>query len=394
MVDFTAIETKEQSEWRQEVRDFLRSEPPPDFDWDYDEDDAGWATMQAWWRKVGKKGWVSPGWPKQYYGLDRPAIDKWILMDEFANAKAPDYPGIGMSVADHVIRLGTHEQRLKHLKGIASAEIVWGEGFTEPEAGSDLASLETRAVRDGDEWVINGQKTFGTAAHRSQWMLVFARTDPSVPKHAGLTCFVVPLDTPGITMQPLWNIAGGRQNQTFFDNVRVPLDAVIGEVNRAWQQVWFRIGGERLDRGGPSPSLRSIKLYHAFEVIKEYCRDTVRNGKPLSQDSHIRMLLAELQIGVEHVRLLDYEAFWQFTAKEPSPYGGYLSQAVYKELEPRFAQICMEILGPLAQVQLGTFAPAGGVFDRNYRASFGNHAGGTSQLKRMVLATRGLGLPR
>lgn len=395
-MDLSIDTLPQQQQWRREVSDFLDRELPPafDFEWDYNEDDQDWQTARDFWKKVGQKGWVSLTWPNEYYGSQRTPIEKWILHEEFNKRNAPEYPGIGLSVADSVLRLGTPEQRLRFLKGIASADILWGEGFTEPDHGSDLAGLETRAVRDGDEWVINGQKTFGTAAHRCEWMFVFARTNLDVPKHAGISAFAVPLDTPGVTLQPMVNLAGGRQNMTFFDNVRVPQDHLIGDVNEGWRQVWFHLGGEQLDRGGPAPSMRNFRMAYVLDKLIQFCKETKRHGMPLGNDPVVRLQIADLLIGVEAIKLLEYESFWRFESGKSSEFGPYLPAAYLKEFQPRFAQSCMEILGPAAQIQSGRWAPLAGAVDRMYRASYGNHAGGTSQVKRMVLATRGLGLPR
>jgi alkylation response protein AidB-like acyl-CoA dehydrogenase len=397
MVDFSIEDGPEQQQWRAEVRAFLDAELEErivGFDWDYDENDELWAATRDFWRKVGQRGWIGSTWPKEFGGGGKSAVDKWILHEELVRYRAPDYPGIGLQVASHVLRLGTDEQRKQHVRGVATADILWGEGYTEPDAGSDLASLTTTAVRDGDEWVINGQKTFGTAGHRAEWMAVFARTDPTVPKHAGLTCFLVKIDTPGISMTPMRNLAGGRQNATFFDNVRVPLTGQLGTVNRGWQEVWFQLGGERLDRGAPAPSVREGRLTDVLDMVIEYCKETKRDGRPLSEHADIRAQLADLLIGVESLKLFEYESFWRSTTGTHSNYGGYLAQAYYKEFWPRFAQQCMEIIGPLAIVYAGKYAPLAGAVDALYRTSFGNHAGGTSQVKRMVLATRALGLPR
>lgn len=399
MVDLCPDDTAELKAWRQEVRAFLDEALPGgmDFDYDYDEDPDRWKTYLEFWRKVGQKGWVSLTWPKEYYGQGRSAIERWIMQEEFSAYGAPSYPVIGMAVANAIMRLGTHEQRLQHLKGIADVTVLWGEGYTEPAAGSDLAALTTKAVFDGKDWILSGQKTLGTAAHHCQWMSVLARTDPDAPRHASITCFLVKLDSPGITMLPLHNIADGQQNQTFFDEVRVPADCVLGEVNNAWSQVWFGMGGERLDRGGPTPEPWDFRLVNMLTRVMRYCRETKRNGIPLSEDPVIRLKLGELMMGVEAVKMLVYEFYSTAVSKSPRGFGQatmHLQQTVYKEFWPRLAQTCMEIVGPMAQIEGGKWAQLGGKFERYYRASFGNHAGGTSQLKRMVLATRGLGLPR
>lgn len=396
MVDFSTDDPRHSS-WREEVRAFLddaMDDRLRGFDWDYSEDDELWAMTRDFWRKAGARGWVGVTWPKELGGAGKTALENWILNEEMVNRQAPGYPGIGEQVAHHVMRLGTDEQRKQHVRGVATAEVLWGEGFTEPDSGSDLASLQTTAVRDGDEWVINGQKTFGTSAHRAEWMAVLARTDPHAPKHAGITCFLVPSNLPGMTMAPLYNLAGGRQNMTYFDNVRVPLSAQLGDLNRAWQQVWFRLGGDKLAHDPPTTGVRQARLGDVLDMVIEYCKETRRNGTLLSEDPATRAQLAELMIGVDSIRMFEFDSFWRADSGNPADYGGYLSQAFYKEFWPHFAQKCMEILGPLSIVYAGKYAPLGGAVESLYRTSFANHAGGTSQLKRMVLATRALGLPR
>jgi alkylation response protein AidB-like acyl-CoA dehydrogenase len=192
----------------------------------------------------------------------------------------------------------------------------------------------------------------------------------------------------------MYNLAGGRQIMTFFDDVRIPLDCQLGDVNRAWQQIWFRLGGERLDKGAPGPNVREGRLAEVFDMVIEYCKETKRNGRLLSEDPVVRAKLADLMIGIDSLKMFEFENFWRATTGNPADYGGYLAAAYYKEFWPRFAQECMEILGPLSIVYAGKYAPLAGAVEQLYRTSFGNHAGGTSQVKRMVVATRGLGLPR
>jgi alkylation response protein AidB-like acyl-CoA dehydrogenase len=277
---------------------------------------------------------------------------------------------------------------------MAAGEIMWAEGYTEPNSGSDLASLRTRAVRDGDEWVIDGQKTFCTAGHHCNWIIIAARTDPDYEKrHKGISYFVAPMDTPGIELRPLMNLADGRQNLVFLDDVHVPADRMLGDLNQGWTQIWFGMGGNAIptfdsDDPGPEQEYEPGPTGHAWvlDQLVQYCRTTTRNGVLLSDDPVVRMQLADLAIGVEVEKLLGYEG--------GCAYGTHLHQAITKEFQPEFGQTCMEILGPLGQVQTGEWAPLAGEIDRIYRRSFGNHAGGTSQVKRMVVATRGLGLPR
>ena len=222
-------------------------------------------------------------------------------------------------------------------------------------------------------------------------MFVAARTDPEAPKHAGISYFAVALDAPGVSMAPLWNIGGGRQNNTYFDNVRVPLDHLLGEEGGFWRTVWFSVGGPG---AGPVPSGQAEEMGHIHRQLIDYCRETNRNGAPMIHDARVRRQLTELTVGIEIMKALDYDALWRFQAREPSKYGAFFPAAVGKEYAPVFVQQCMELLGPVGQIQTGRWAPLAGAVDRMYRQAYGNHAGGTSQLKRMVMATRGLGLPR
>ena len=180
-----------------------------------------------------------------------------VVQEEFDRRRAGGFAGIGMQVGPAILRLGTEEQKAAFLPGMAAGEIMWAEGYTEPDSGSDLASLRTRAVPDGDEWVIDGQKTFCTAGHHCNWMIIAARTDPDASKrHKGISYFLSPIDAPGLQLRPLDNLADGRQNLVFLDDLRVPADRMLGDLNQGWQQVWFGIGGNPIptfDDDDPGP---------------------------------------------------------------------------------------------------------------------------------------------
>jgi alkylation response protein AidB-like acyl-CoA dehydrogenase len=382
---------------REEVRDWLADELPAEyegFQWDFEEEPDRWTFYRQFWHKQGAKGWLEPGWPKEYGGLEYSPQSCEVLRQEFGRRRAGGFAGIGASVGPCILRLGTDEQKKAFLPGMAAGEIMWGEGYTEPDSGSDLASLRTRAEQDGDDWVITGTKTFCTAGHHCNWIIIAARTDPDPTKrHNGLSYFLSPMDAPGIELRPLYNIADGRQNLVIIDELRVPADRLLGDLNCGWPQIWFGLGGNPIpvfeeDDPGPQTHFEPPLTGHAWIVneLVQYCRETEVDDRPLIEDPMVRQQLAQLAVGVEVERVLSYE--------RSCPYGGHLHQAITKEYQPRFAQECMEILGPLAQIQTGPLAPLRGEIDRIYRRSFGNHAGGTSQLKRMVVATRFLGLPR
>jgi alkylation response protein AidB-like acyl-CoA dehydrogenase len=200
-------------------------------------------------------------------------------------------------------------------------------------------------------------------------------------------------------MLPLHNMADGQQNQTFFDNVRVPVENLIGTPHQAWTQVWFGQGGEQLDRAGVAPEGWVFRVVRTLNQIRKFVHETTRNGRPLIEDPLVRQQLAELEMSVQIVRLQWMDSYSTWSTKKIR-YGSSpvlapnINWTYFKELAPRFTQICMEIVGPAAQIQSGPWAHLEGKLEKAFRASFGNHAGGTPQLKRMTLATRGLGLPR
>jgi alkylation response protein AidB-like acyl-CoA dehydrogenase len=382
---------------RQDVRAWLAAELPPEyegFQWDFEEDPDRWAFYRQFWKKQGSQRWLEPTWPREYGGAEMSQRQARIIQEEFDRRRAGGLAGIGMQVGPAILRLGTDEQKAFFLPRMAAGQIMWAEGYTEPDAGSDLASLRTRAVLDGDEWVIDGQKTFCTAGHHCNWMIIAARTDPDASKrHKGISYFFAPLPSSGIELRPLENIADGRQNLVLIDGLRVPAHRMLGDLNQGWQQVWFGLGGNPIpsfadDDPGPEEEYEPGPTGHAWvlDELVRYCQATTRHGQPLIDDPVVRSQLAELEIGVEIEKLLWYEG--------QCSYGFHLHAAIFKEFQPEFAQTCMEILGPLGQIQRGEWAPLAGEIDRIYRRSFGNHAGGTSQVKRMVVATRALGLPR
>ncbi len=382
---------------REEVRTWLEEELPAEyegFNWDFVEAPDQWVFYEEFWRKQGAKRWLEPAWAHEYGGADMGPRAARVVREEFGRRRAGGLVGIGMAVGPAILRLGTPEQKAALLPGMAAGEVKWAEGYTEPNSGSDLASLLTRAEQDGEEWVINGEKTFCTAGHHCNWIIIAARTDPDYSqRHKGISYFVAPIDTPGIELAPLYNLAGGRQNRVYLTDVRVPAHRMLGDLNQGWTQIWFGMGGEPIpvfadDDPGPEMDYEPplVGWPWVLDQLMQYCRTTTRRGAPLSEDPVVRMKLTDLAIEMEVESMLSEEG--------PCGYGFHLHQAITKEFQPRFAQTCMEILGVLGQIQSGPWAPLAGEIDHLYRRSFGNHAGGTSQLKRMVVATRALGLPR
>jgi alkylation response protein AidB-like acyl-CoA dehydrogenase len=384
--------TVEQDEWRAEVREFLDEELPPEMarSTEFTEDEDYWDFALQFTTKVAQKGWIGLTWPKEYGGLARPTLDRLILAEEFTYSEAPLTNTIGWGLAAGAILFGgSEEQKRRFLPSIARNETFWVEGFTEPGAGSDLASLTTRADRDGDEWVISGQKTFTTWGSHGDVIFLAARTDQDVAKHRGISIFCVDMNAPGVSVAPLYNLGGGRQNNTFFDHVRVAGDMLIGEEGRGWDLIMNAFYGAS---GVAAPYAGYQKR---LEELVAHCQTARRNGRLLIDDPMVRDRLAELALIVEAERLLTYESLSNRAAGRRPAFAGALGTVVAKEAMPRFAEIYNEVLGTLGQLSRGSrWAPLDGWPEAWYRQSFRNHAGGTPQVKRMVLATRGLELPR
>ncbi len=382
----------EQEAWRKEIREFLDRELPPEFETETEFDDREhiWSFAQQFSKKVGDKGWATVTWPKEYGGLDKPTAFQFILAYEFNYRGAPliNDEGIGLA-GNTILKFGTDEQKRRFLPDIAHMRTLWAEGFSEPNAGSDLASLQTRADRQGADWVVNGQKTPITWAHRCDVLSPAARPDPQAPKHKGISIFCMPLKAPGVQFQPLYNIAGGRQNHLYMDNVRVPGDMIIGEPNKGWHYISSALYGA-LQVVAPY-----ARLKRSFDELVKFCRETRVNGKALSKDPYVRDRLADLAVDFEALKALQYEELWAAERKIEPPLAGALGPLVVKEFFPKFATVALEVLGTQGQMVEGSpGAILGGRFNKLFMQSFGTHAGGTSQLKRMVIATRTLGLPR
>jgi alkylation response protein AidB-like acyl-CoA dehydrogenase len=383
--------SERENEWRQEVRDFLDAELPEEFarDPEFTEDEDYWDFAKEFTRAVGKRGWIGLSWPEQYGGLGRPALDRLILAEEFAYRDAPLVNQIGWGLAAGALLFsGSEEQRHRFLPGIATMDRMWVEGFTEPNAGSDLASLTTRADRDGDEWIINGQKTYTTWGSHGDVMFLAARTDQQASRHRGISIFCVDLQSPGVSMSPLFNLGGGRQNHTFFDDVRVSHDMLIGAENEGWAAIMNAF------YGAAGISAPYAGYQRRLDALVDYCNRTDRDGQRLADDPLVRDKVAELALILHAEKLLTYDGIGRGHTDAP-PFGGALDVVVAKESMPRFAELYNEVVGSLMQLSTGSeWAPLDGMTEAWYRWSFRAHAGGTSQVKRMVLATRGLGLPR
>ena len=401
-MDFS--DSPEEAAFRQEVRKFLKDELPEGLarkggggamfggggrsrgggGGDY------FQKLFPWLNKLSERGWVAPAWPKEYGGAGLTVIEQFILSQEMATIGAPRSPNvIGLGwVGPTLIVYGTDEQKEKHLRPILDSKAWWCQGFSEPEAGSDLASLQTRAVRDGDDYVINGQKIWTSGAQIAQWMILLVRTDPDAPKHKGISYFLLDMKTPGITVRPLVNMAGSQDfNEVFFDNVRIPKENLVGEENRGWY-----VGTTTLDfeRSGIATGVsHSLTVRELVKFQKERGNG---NDRLLRYELADRAIESEVELMLNH-KVIGVQARGMVPSNEAT-----VAKLYSSELDQRIAATGMKLMGLYAQ--LGSDSPyadramAGRFMSTYLYATTSTIGGGTSEVQRNIIAQRGLGLPR
>jgi alkylation response protein AidB-like acyl-CoA dehydrogenase len=298
-------------------------------------------------------------------------------------------------LAPTLLASGNEEQKQQHLPPIAHGEMMWCQGWSEPNAGSDLASLKTKAVRDGDYYVVNGQKAWTSGAHRARWCFMLARTDPEQPRHRGLSFFLVDMKTPGIKLRPVRAMNGTYMfNEMFFDDVKVPKENMVGDENRGWYVSLMTMNFERSSIGFMAEAKRNL------EELIEFCKETKRDGQRLSDQPVVRSLLAQVVIEVEVGLALSYKVAWLQGKGEafviPAAIAGCAGKVYGSELGQRLAYAGSRILGLYGQVKAGSkWTPLKGRFESSYQECVSmNMGGGTSEIMRNVIAMRGLEMPR
>ena len=386
--------TTEQDEWREEVRGVIESLITPELRQEMDQNnDLGPGDAQKqFMRALGEKGLLGIPWETRYGGLGRSLMDQYIFSEEIGRLGSLYTNGTAVNmVGPTIIRVGTDEQRDEWLPKMLSGEVECALGYTEPGAGTDLASLETSAVVDGDEFVINGQKMFTSAAHFSSHVWLLARTDPEAPKHRGLSVFLVPMDSPGITVRPLLRMDGGRTNEVFFDNVRIPLSALIGERDRGWYHVAMALDFERVSIGG-----RYAGLLQRVNRLVAHANETMVDGRPLSRDPHFRERFAELGVKLEVVRLFSYRTAWMIDQDHVPNYESSALKIIATDLIQEVAEFGVELLGMYGQLtRESPHAVLDGEMEQAYRSGiFLRFGGGANEVQRDIIARRGLGMPR
>ncbi len=401
--------TPEQEALRRDVRAFIAEHMTPEVMAEMEGLNEGFGVSRSpgrgphideLFRNIGDRGWLGISYPKEYGGQDGDRITQYIVEEEFARVNIA--VGLAGSGAPAVLAAGTEEQKRHFIPRLISGEYSFALGFTEPQAGADLASLQCRAVRDGDEYVINGQKMYTSSAHMATHIYLMARTNPDVPKHRGISIFLIPMDTPGITVRPLWTIQNdpraplgttygtSRTNETFFDDVRVPTSTLLGKENEGWG-----VGsmGLNLDRVGAARYLISVRR---DEDIVNWVKANRFNGYSPADDPAIRDKIAELWIEAQVCRLMTMRSMSIVEHGGNFTYEGSAEKVWAPEHGVRTSEAITQMLGPYGQLLNGSpRAIEDGIFAHNLMGAFQsgiNH--GSVQVMRDQVARRGLGLPR
>lgn len=342
-------------------------------------------------RRLGAAGFLGAGWPAAYGGSGGGVSREILLSQEFARREAYVPNSVARLMAGPVIlRHGSEAMKREFLPRIAQGEIEFSLGYTEPSAGSDLAALRMRAVRDGDHFVIFGQKLFNTQSHYADYHWLAVRTDPEAQKHRGISLFVVDQRAPGITVQPIETLGGERTNAVFYDEVRVHESRVVGEENRGFYYMVEAIEHERLMLS------QNIRLRAFLDRLGRYVRETRLDGRPLSQDPIVRRRLAQMEVEFEAAASFEGHALYLLRDGKPIESEGTLSKLVGSELRQRLGYLALDLLGPWGRLAQGSkWAPLAGEVERMSRAAvIETIGGGTSEVLRNIVATRTLQLPR
>ncbi len=384
--------------FRQEVRNFLAAELPkgfgPSSEGDTGEDLRGgidrYGFYHDWMKKLARRGWIAPAWPEEYGGAGLTVMQQFVFNEEMARARAPRPGGVGVNYAGPtIIVYGSEEQKREHLSGLLSGEVIWCQGFSEPGAGSDLASLQTRAVRDGDDYIIDGQKIWTSGAQFAHRMILLARTDPEAPKHKGISYFLLDMKSPGVAVRPLVNMAGVPGfNEVFLESVRVPKKDLLGEENRGWYYAATTLDFER------SSIAAAVDQQNQLEDLIRFVRDEA-GGRVVIHPT-VKLELAERAIEAKTAGLLSYRVITMQSRGLVPNHEASAAKLFSSELAQRVAATALKVLSLYGQLDRGSkWAPLRGRLMRGYLWSPAiTIAGGTSEIQRGIIAVRGLGLPR
>lgn len=347
--------------------------------------------MRATVRQMGRDGWLGIGWPKEFGGQGRSHLEQFIFFDESMRAGAPVPMLTINTVAPSIMKFGSEEQKAFFLPKILAGEIHFCIGYTEPDAGTDLAALTTRAVRDGDDYVINGQKVYTSLAGDADYIWLAARTDPEAPKHKGISLIIVPVSTPGVRVDPMDLMSDHDINTVFYDDVRVPVTNLVGGENEGWKLITNQLNHERVTLCSPGI------IEQCFAKCRDWAMRTVRpDGSRVIDREWVQVNLAKVYAGLEFLRLINWKVAWDGTRGKLDVADASTIKVFGTEFYIEAFRLLMEIYGPRAYLKRGSPEAADlGHLEHLYRSliilTFG---GGTNEIQRDLICMFGLGLPR
>jgi len=395
--------TPEQEAFRARLRDWLETNASEVFGTNREAlsssatlagDDERWHRVREWHRRLYQAGYLALHWPKEWGGAGAGLVEQAIYQDEALRLGLPLYGANQLAIdriGPTIIFLGNDEQRRRYLPKMLTGEEIWCQGYSEPNAGSDLASLQTRAVIDGDDFVINGQKVWTSMAQRSDWQVLLVRTDPTAPKHRGISYLLVDMRSPGLTIRPLVQLTGEAGfNEVFYDNVRVPRKNLVGELNQGWQVSLATLMYERVSGGTRHPVERAI-----YELV-ELAKKIQLNGTPAATHPYVRQRLAQFAIEARCLRLSRYRSLTaQLKGKVPGPEGSF-GKLFATDLNLRVAMFAQELMGPHANLTRGSIGALdeGRWTHRALGARGLTIAAGSNEIQHNIIGERVLKLPK
>jgi len=336
-------------------------------------------------RRLGRDGWLGLGWPRELGGRGGSPIEELIFYDEIQRLDFP-IPFLTLcAVGPTILALGTDEQRATLIPRILAGELICAIGYSEPEAGTDLASLKTRAVRDGEVYVVDGQKVFTSGAEYADYIWLAVRTDPSAPRHRGISLLLVDTKLPGVSVAPIHTLAGTRTNATFYDGVRVPVSMRVGRENEGWKIITTQLNHERVALSAPGACTRAV------EEATRFARETGRIDEPW-----VQLTLARAHARLEAVRLMAWRQAWRLGQGQPDPAESSAIKVFSSESFVEIYRLLLEVLGPEGALRSGSpGALLRGRLEMFYRATLVfTFGGGTNEVQRDIIAGIGLGMPR
>ena len=395
MMDFSNRDTEEQEAFRSEVQGWLTANIPSGLEDSVAPDQQLHTEEQFLWtkefrRKLGEKGWLAPTWSKDFGGGGLTTDHAMVIDEEMTKHRLPAVGDLGITLAGPaILAWGTDEQKQRFLPRILRGEVLTWQAFTEPEAGSDLASLKTRAVQDGDDYVLNGSKIFIGGRHSADYLYTLAVTDPNAPRHQNISAFMVPTASQGLTITLLDLIAGGGKRMVYYEDVRVPREYLIGGENGVGKGWWVAQTTLELEHGGSGRVARDPLV----DEFISYCKQTTRNGKPLAADPRVQDILAEVYIWSHLGRLLGSRNYWMRSSSRKFTYEGSQFSLWGKTFAPWLAKQVREVVGPYATVDDPKWAAIRSALENQQRQSLATHPGGTPEIQRVIMA-RAMGISR